>query len=232
MTDIEAQYRQVEERIRAACARAGRNREEVELIAVSKTKPVSMIEEVYRLGQRVFGENRPQEIRDKSLVCPADIRWHMIGHLQKNKLRYVVGKTELIHSVDSLELAEAISAEAEKKQTEASILLEVNVAEESTKFGLMVSDTANLAEKIARLPRVHIKGLMTVAPFVPDPEENRSVFRLLRQLSVDIDRQNIDNVSMSVLSMGMTNDFEIAIEEGATCVRVGTAIFGARDYSV
>ena len=123
MTDIEAQYRQVEERIRAACARAGRSREEVELIAVSKTKPVSMIEEVYRLGQRVFGENRPQEIRDKSLVCPADIRWHMIGHLQKNKLRYVVGKTELIHSVDSLELAEAISAEAEKKQTEASILL-------------------------------------------------------------------------------------------------------------
>ena len=132
----------------------------------------------------------------------------------------------------SVHASEAISAEAEKKQTEASILLEVNVAEESTKYGLSVSETAGLAEKIAVLPRVHIKGLMTVAPFVPDPEENRPVFRRLRQLSVDIDRQNIDNVSMSVLSMGMTNDFEIAIEEGATCVRVGTAIFGARDYSV
>lgn len=221
----------VEEKIQQACARAGRERGSVELIAVSKTKPVSMVEEMYALGQRAFGENRPQEIRDKSAVCPKDIRWHMIGHLQKNKLKYVVEKTVLIHSVDSLELAEAIQAEAEKRNVEVPILLEVNIAEEDTKFGLMEENTPELARQISSLSRVHIQGLMTVAPFVADPEENRSVFRKLRQLSVDIASQNIDNVNMNVLSMGMTNDYEIAIEEGATCIRVGTALFGARDYS-
>ena len=230
MSEIKENLKRVEERIQKACARSGRLRESVELIAVSKTKPASMVLEMYDLGQRAFGENRPQEIRDKSAICPEDIRWHMIGHLQKNKLRYVVGKTALIHSVDTWELAEAIQAEAEKRETEVPVLLEVNVAEEDTKFGLRAEDTPDLAVKIAGLPRVHIQGLMTVAPFVSDPEENRSVFRKLRQLSVDIARQNIDNVSMNVLSMGMTNDFEIAIEEGATCIRVGTALFGARDY--
>ena len=230
MSELSENLRLVEERIQQACNRAGRNRQTVELIAVSKTKPVSMVQEMYALGQRAFGENRPQEIRDKSAVCPEDIRWHMIGHLQKNKLRYVVGKTALIHSVDTWELAEAIQAEAEKRDVHVPVLLEVNIAEEETKFGLLTEDTPDLAGKIAGLSRVHIQGLMTVAPFVDDPEENRSVFRKLRQLSVDIARQNIDNVNMNVLSMGMTNDFEIAIEEGATCIRVGTALFGAREY--
>ena len=230
MSVLQENLQQVEEKIREACVRAGRSREEVELIAVSKTKPVSMIEEIYACGQRAFGENRPQEIRDKSAVCPDDIRWHMIGHLQKNKIRYVVGKTVLIHSVDSFELAEAIQAEAEKKNVHVPILLEVNIAEEASKFGLSADRTPDLAAEISALSRVQIQGLMTVAPFVEDPEENRLVFRKLRQLSVDIARQNIDNVNMNVLSMGMTNDFEIAIEEGATCIRVGTAIFGARNY--
>ncbi len=222
----------VEERILKACQKAGRAREEVELIAVSKTKPASMICELYASGQRAFGENRPQEIRDKSAVCPEDIQWHMIGHLQKNKLRYVVGKTALIHSVDTWELAEAIQTEAEKRNADVSVLLEVNIAGEETKYGLCADETPDLAGRIAGLSRVHIQGLMTVAPFVADPEENRFVFRKLRQLSVDIASQNIDNVNMSVLSMGMTNDFEIAIEEGATCIRVGTAIFGAREYQI
>jgi len=230
MSVLRDNLQDVETRIQEACIRAGRKREEVELIAVSKTKPVSMIEEIYACGQRAFGENRPQEIRDKSAVCPADIRWHMIGHLQKNKIRYVVGKTALIHSVDSWELAEAIQAEAEKKDAIVPVLLEVNIAEEESKFGLSAENTPDLAARIAGLSRVKIQGLMTVAPFVEDPEENRAVFRKLRQLSVDIASQNIDNVNMNVLSMGMTNDFEIAIEEGATCIRVGTAIFGARDY--
>ena len=230
MSELSENLLCVEKRICEACTRAGRKREEVELIAVSKTKPVSMIEEVYQCGQRAFGENRPQEIRDKSAVCPPDIRWHMIGHLQKNKIRYVVGKTVLIHSVDSFELAEAIQAEAEKRDVTVPVLLEVNIAEEDSKFGLSAEDTPELAAQISSLSRVRIQGLMTVAPFVEDPEENREVFRKLRQLSVDIACQNIDNVSMSVLSMGMTNDFEIAIEEGATCIRVGTAIFGAREY--
>lgn len=232
MSELSDNLQRVEERIQKACARSGRDRNSVELIAVSKTKPASMVLEMYDLGQRAFGENRPQEIRDKSAVCPEDIRWHMIGHLQKNKLRYVVGKTELIHSVDTLELAEAIQAEAMKRETDVSVLLEVNVAGEDTKFGLCPEDTLDLAAKIAGLSRVHIRGLMTVAPFVSDPEENRFVFRKLRQLSVDIARQNIDNVTMSVLSMGMTNDFDIAIEEGATCIRVGTALFGAREYKI
>lgn len=232
MSELSDNLQRVEERIQKACARSGRDRNSVELIAVSKTKPASMVLEMYDLGQRDFGENRPQEIRDKSAVCPEDIRWHMIGHLQKNKLRYVVGKTELIHSVDTLELAEAIQAEAMKRETDVSVLLEVNVAGEDTKFGLCPEDTPDLAAKIAGLSRVHIRGLMTVAPFVSDPEENRFVFRKLRQLSVDIARQNIDNVTMSVLSMGMTNDFDIAIEEGATCIRVGTALFGAREYKI
>ena len=223
------QYQKVQENIREACARSGRDPEEVTLIAVSKTKPVEMIMELYDAGVRVFGENRPQELRDKRELCPADIRWHMIGHLQKNKVKYVVERTELIHSVDSFELAEAIQLECEKRDIPSvDILLEINMAEEESKFGLHAQDAPALAKQIASLSRVHICGLMTVAPFVEDAEENRPVFRRMRQLGVDIASQNADNVSMSVLSMGMTNDYTVAVEEGATCVRVGTAIFGDR----
>ena len=231
MSELIENWKEVRNRIDAACERAGRDPSEVSLIAVSKTKPADMIRELYGEGQRLFGENRPQELRDKAAVLPEDISWHMIGHLQKNKIKYVVGKAALIHSVDTFELAEAINAEAVKRGTgPVSVLLEVNVAEEESKFGLKTEETAALAKQVAGLENVRVKGLMTVAPFVENAEENRPVFRRLRQLSVDIASQNIDNVSMNVLSMGMTNDYEIAVEEGASFVRVGTAIFGIRDY--
>lgn len=222
----------VEERICKACERANRNREEVTLIAVSKTKPVSMLEEVYREGIRCFGENKVQELTDKYEQLPDDVRWHMIGHLQRNKVKYIIGKTELIHSVDSIRLAETIEQEAAKKDIIADILIEVNVAEEESKFGLKVDEVIPLIEKIAEFPHIRIKGLMTIAPYVENPEENRNVFARLQKLSVDIAEKNIDNVSVGVLSMGMTNDYEIAIEEGATMVRVGTGIFGERDYTI
>ena len=195
---------EVEEKIAKACEHAGRAREEVTLIAVSKTKPIEMLQEIYDEGIRDFGGN---------------------------KVKYIVDKVTLIHSVDSLRLAETISREAEKKGVTVPILIEVNIAGEETKFGLSSKEEViSLTEQIAALPNLSVKGLMTVAPPVKDPEENRPFFREIRQLSVDITNKNIDNVSMEILSMGMTGDYEVAIEEGATMVRVGTGIFGARNY--
>ena len=215
-----------------ACRVSGRNPEEFSLIAVSKTKPVSMLQEAYDAGCRDFGENKVQEIMDKIDRLPSDIRWHMIGHLQTNKVKYIVGKVFLIHSVDSLHLAEAISKEAVKQNTTVNILIEVNVAKEDTKYGAMAEDTVSLVEKIALLPGICVKGLMTIAPYVENPQENRQYFVKLRQLAVDIKSKNIDNVHMDILSMGMTGDYMVAIEEGATYVRVGTGIFGERQYGL
>ena len=217
--------------IERACGRAGRSCGEVQLIAVSKTKPARMLMEAYEAGVRDFGENKVQELVEKYDALPRDIRWHMIGHLQRNKVKYLVGKVHLIHSVDSLRLAQEIQKEAQKKQVEVDILIEVNVAQEESKFGSTMKDTLQLVQNIALLPNVHIQGLMTVAPFVENPEENRRIFANLRQLAVDIMRKNIDNVSMHVLSMGMTGDYQVAVEEGATCVRVGTGIFGERSMA-
>ncbi len=225
-------YRAIEEKVEKACLRAGRKREDVTLIAVSKTKPVSMIHELLPLGVRDFGENKVQELTEKEELLPKDIRWHMIGHLQRNKVKYVVGKACMIHSVDSLRLAEEISKEALKKQISVPILVEVNVAGEESKFGVSVQEAPFLVEQICRLPGIEVKGLMTIAPYVEDPEENRIVFRNLRKLSVDIGGKNFDNVTMDILSMGMTGDYEVAIEEGATHVRVGTGIFGERNYNI
>ncbi len=222
----------VEEKIRQACQRSGRSPEEVTLICVSKTKPPEMIQEAYDLGKREFGENKAQEMKEKHTLLPQDIHWHFIGHLQTNKIKYVLGRAELIHSVDSLHLAQAIEKECEKRGLEADILVEVNVAQEDSKFGLSLDETLELVREIAKCRHLHVRGLMTIAPFVDNPEQNRNIFRQLRQLSVDITAKNIDNVDMSVLSMGMTNDYTIAIEEGATHVRVGTGIFGARDYNL
>ena len=221
----------VKNNIAQACKKAGRNVDDVTLIAVSKTKPLSMIQEVYDFNIRNFGENKVQEIMDKYDHMPKDTLWHMIGHLQRNKVKYIIDKVCMIHSVDSLRLAEEISKEAVKKQVTVSILIEVNVANESTKFGLAKEETIALVKEIATLPNIIIKGLMTVAPYVDDPEENRQIFRSLKQLFIDINKENIDNVIMSELSMGMTNDYMIAIEEGATMVRVGTGIFGERNYN-
>ncbi len=229
---IQENMRKVEKKISDACCKVGRDESEVTLIAVSKTKPVSALQKAYEAGARDFGENKVQELLDKIPQMPNDIRWHMIGHLQRNKVKYIVDKVYLIHSVDSLRLAEEISKEALKKQVTVNILVEVNVAQEESKFGTTTVEAIELVENIAKLPAVHIKGLMTIAPFVENAEENREYFRKLKQLSVDIMDKNIDNVSMNVLSMGMTGDYPVAVEEGATYVRVGTGIFGERDYSV
>lgn len=221
---------EVQSRVEQACKRAGRDVAEVTLIAVSKTKPVTDLQEIYNAGVRDFGENKVQEMCDKMEKMPKDINWHMIGHLQRNKVKYVVGNVALIHSVDSYRLAEEINIQAKKKGIVVPILVEVNIADETTKFGVSKEDAMELVRQIASLDALSIKGLMTIAPYVVDPEENRAYFRKIKELSVDIDNQNIDNVSMDILSMGMTGDFEVAIEEGATMVRVGTGIFGKRDY--
>ncbi|WNV56600.1 YggS family pyridoxal phosphate-dependent enzyme [Oscillospiraceae bacterium NTUH-002-81] len=215
----------VEANIRKACANAGRSRDEVTLIAVSKTKPVSMLMEAYDSGIRIFGENKVQEMCDKYEQMPKDIQWHMIGHLQRNKVKYIIDKAALIHSVDSLRLAETIQEEAAKHQVVMPILVEVNVAMEETKFGTSLAEAMELVEQISHFPNIRIEGLMTIAPFVEDPEENRKYFRALKKLAVDINNKNIDNVHVRILSMGMTNDYMVAIEEGATMVRVGTGIF-------
>ena len=227
-TRIEENLSQVRKNIADACARCGRNPESVTLIAVSKTKPLEDLQSAYRCEVRDFGENKMQEIVLKAPDMPEDARFHMIGHLQRNKVKQVLKHVVLIHSVDSVRLAEQIQLEAEKEQLQTDILLEVNVAGEESKYGFAPEEVADAAAQIAKFPNVHIRGLMTIAPFVENSEENRDVFKKLFQLSVDISRKNIDNVTMSVLSMGMTGDYEVAIEEGATMIRVGTGIFGSR----
>ena len=220
---VQEQLEEVRQNIRNACERSGRKVEDVTLIAVSKTKPVPMLQEAYDAGARDFGENKVQEILEKEPQLPSDIRWHMIGHLQKNKVRQVIDKAVLIHSVDTVGLAEQIEKEAVKRDLDVSILLEVNVAGEESKFGFAPEEVEEAAREIAKYPHVHIQGLMTIAPFV-----NRPVFKKLYEFAVDIGKKNIDNVTMNVLSMGMTGDYQTAIEEGATMVRVGTGIFGTR----
>ena len=187
--------------------------------------------EAYGLGVRVFGENKVQELADKYEAMPKDIRWHMIGHLQRNKVKYIIDKVDLIHSVDSIRLAETIEKEAAKHNITVNILIEVNVAGEESKFGLAPEDVPEFVLEVAKFRHIRVMGLMTIAPFVEDSEENRRIFQLLRKLSVDIEAKNVDNITMRILSMGMTNDYTVAVEEGATMVRVGTGIFGARDYA-
>ncbi|MDO5345980.1 MAG: YggS family pyridoxal phosphate-dependent enzyme [Lachnospiraceae bacterium] len=222
---------EVQKRIEAACLNSGRDPKEVTLIAVSKTKPVSMIEELLDV-QTDFGENKPQELRDKYEVLPKTLRWHMIGHLQRNKIKYIIDKACLIHSVDSLRLAEAIDEEAGKHGIVMPVLIEVNVAKEPSKFGIMPEEAVAFAASLSHFQHIRVNGLMTIAPFVENPEENRKHFRNLKKLYVDIKEKNIDNVTMCNLSMGMTGDYEVAVEEGATMVRVGTGIFGERNYAV
>lgn len=224
-------YDYVQERITKACESVGRDRAAATLIAVSKTKPIPMLSEIYNHGCRDFGENKVQELVEKYESLPKDIRWHMIGHLQRNKVKYIVDKVYMIHSVDSLKLAEEIQKEAVKKDVIVKILIEVNVAQEESKFGITVDDTIALVSEIAKLSNVKIEGLMTIAPYVENAEDNRVYFQKLKELSVDIMQKNIDNVNMNTLSMGMTGDYEVATQEGATYLRVGTGIFGERDYS-
>ncbi len=205
---------------------------DITLIAVSKTKPVSMLQEAYDAGARDFGENKVQEIMDKYDQLPSDIRWHMIGHLQTNKVKYIADKVHMIHSVESEKLALEINKQALKAGRVIPILIEVNIAGEDSKFGVTPNECEQLINAIHTLPGIAIKGLMTVPPFVENAEDNRQYFKALKQLSVDIMQKNIDNVCMDFLSMGMSGDYTVAIEEGANLVRVGTNIFGERDYSV
>ncbi len=228
---ITQNYDKVLENIKSACKSSGRKESEVTLIAVSKTKPVSDIEELYNHGVRVFGENKVQELCDKYEALPKDIKWHMIGHLQRNKVKYIIDKVELIHSVDSVRLARQIEEEAAKKNVRVDILIEVNVAGEESKFGLKTEEVPDIVTQIAGFPHVSIKGLMTIPPFAENPEDNRKYFNKLKQLAVDIKAKNIDNVSMDKLSMGMTGDYTAAVTEGASYVRVGTGIFGERNIS-
>ena len=225
---VREQYLEIRQSVLDMCKKTGRDGKACTLIAVSKTKPVEMLREAYDAGCRDFGENKVQELLDKCSQLPLDIRWHMIGHLQTNKVKYIVDKVALIHSVDSIKLAREISKQALKKNVQIPILLEVNVAEEESKYGFTKESVMDGVEEIAALPGIFVKGLMTIAPFVENSEENRIYFRQLRQISVDILRKNIDNVSMDILSMGMTGDYLVAVSEGSTCVRVGSGIFGSR----
>ena len=227
---LKENLKEVQYNIEETCRASGIDSKNVTLIAVSKTKPVEMLEEIYNEGIRDFGENKVQELVDKYECMPKDIRWHLIGHLQTNKVKYIVDKVYMIHGVDSLKLATEISKEAVKKNVTVRILIQVNIAEEDTKFGIHASEAVDLITEIAKLPGIQINGLMTIAPYVDVSEQNRQYFHKMKQLSVDIIRKNIDNVNMDCLSMGMTGDYRVAIEEGATYVRVGTAIFGERNY--
>ena len=229
---IQENIKLVEENIKKACEKVGRDVNEVTLIAVSKTKPYTAIEEALPTGVKDYGENKVQELCDKYEILPKDIKWHMIGHLQRNKVKYLVGKASLIHSVDSIRLAEQIEKEYAKADEIANILIEVNMAQEESKFGITSEETEQLVREIAKFPHIRIKGLMTIAPYTDNPESNRVYFRNMKKLSVDIENKNIDNVSMSVLSMGMTGDYQVAVEEGATLVRVGTGIFDERNYNI
>ncbi|MGP1348898.1 MAG: YggS family pyridoxal phosphate-dependent enzyme [Stomatobaculum sp.] len=215
--------------IQEACRRTGRRREEVTLIAVSKTNPVERIREAYDCGLRDFGENKVKEMLGKEPRLPEDIRWHLIGHLQTNKVKTVLEKTVLIHSIDSMKLSDMIDFEARKKRIIVEGLLEVNVAREESKFGFLPEELLPLLSRLSQYRNLKIRGLMTVAPIVGDAEENRGVFRRLRDLSIDIKSKSTDNIDTSVLSMGMTGDYRVAVEEGATLVRVGTGIFGERE---
>ena len=229
---VKENYNYVKQQVEETAKSCGRDPKEITLIAVSKTKPLENIEELIEIGVEDFGENKVQELCDKYEHVSQPVRFHLIGHLQTNKVKYIVDKACLIHSVDSLKLAQTIQKEAAKKQVIAQILIEVNVAEEDSKFGLHTEDVIPFIQEISTMPNLHVNGLMTIAPFVDDPEDNRKYFRTLKQLSLDITSKNIDNIDMNVLSMGMTNDYKVAIEEGATMVRVGTAIFGARNYNI
>lgn len=225
---IKENLSRINSKIKEICDKSSIEDSQVKLIAVSKTMPCEDILKAYEAGHRIFGENRVQEILDKYDKLPKDIEWHMIGHLQSNKIKYIIDKVKLVHSLDSMKLASCIEKEAAKANTEVHALLQVNVANEETKFGFTIDELLKNIEKFSEYKFLKIKGLMTVAPNVDNPEKNREIFKKLKQLSVDIKSKSIDNITMDCLSMGMTGDYPVAIEEGATYIRVGTAIFGVR----
>lgn len=220
----------VRRKVEAAAVKSGRSLNDIKIIAVTKTVDSGRIIKAIDEGIPDLGENRVQELCEKYDNINRDCRWHLIGHLQTNKVKYIIDKVSLIHSVDSIELAGEIQKRAEKAGRVADILIQVNVSGEETKFGIGPGDALLLIREISRFKNVKVSGLMTIAPFVENPEDSRWVFKELRKKFIDIKQENIDNIDMAFLSMGMSNDYEIAIEEGANIVRVGTAIFGRRQY--
>ncbi len=200
------------------------------VICVSKTYPCSAIEEAYSYGMRDFGENKVQELMQKMQEIDLPIKWHLIGHLQTNKVKYIIGKVALIHSIDSLKLLNEVEIQAKKHNVTADVLLQINVAKEQSKSGFYEEEIEDVLAYVTTLRNVRVKGLMMIAPFVEDPQENAVYFAKLHEIYVDIQKQNLDNISMEILSSGMSNDFKVAIEEGSNCVRIGTAIFGSRNY--
>ena len=228
MSEIKNHLLSVRHRVEEACQTVSRSPEEVTLLAVSKTKPVSLIEEAKAAGQSSFGENYVQELLSKYESLGSSVDWQMIGHLQRNKVKYIIDKVSLIHSVDTVPLALEIEKQAAKKDLTARILLEVNIAGEESKFGFTPAQAREAALQIRELPHVQLLGLMTSAPFTEDPESNRIHFRNLRLLAESLAADGLLDTEKPVLSMGMTGDFEVAVQEGATIVRIGTAIFGSR----
>lgn len=223
----------VKAKINASCHKSGRKREDVTLIAVSKTKPTEDILEIFGCGQNIFGENKVQELKKKSEILSSyDIHWHMIGHLQLNKVKYLMGVVDMIHSVDSLKLAREIDKQSARHGLITDILCEVNVSGEESKFGLDIEKVPEFVKSISSLSNIRLKGLMTVAPYTDNPETNRPFFKTLKDIMDEINKKGIKDIKMDTLSMGMTKDYEVAIEEGATMVRIGTAIFGERDYTL
>lgn len=218
-------------RIEVTCKKAGRNPNDITLIAVSKTVESPKVREALEAGIDNLGENRVQELIKKyEDLKDTDIKWHMIGHLQKNKVKYIIDKTVLIHSVDSLSLAEEIDKRAKNKGLVANVLIELNIGEEESKFGIKEENIYDFIKSLENFENIRVLGLMTVAPFCENPEDVRWVFKKMKDIYDKISTMNLKNAEMKYLSMGMTNDFEVAIEEGSNMIRIGTAIFGARKY--
>lgn len=226
---IERNIIDIKENMKEALIKSGRS-DNVELLAVTKTVGVNKVEEAIKLGINNIGENRVQELEKKYDEIGNKVNYHMIGHLQSNKVKYLIGKTKLIHSLDRMSLAKEINKRSKNKDLITDVLIQVNVAEEKTKFGLKTEEVLSFIEKVLVYENLNIRGLMTIAPHIDDEKELRKIFRSLYNLKEDIISRNYKELSMDYLSMGMTNDYKIAIEEGSNIVRVGTGIFGERDY--
>lgn len=221
---------EVKDKIAAAAIKSGRQPEEITLIAVTKTLSIDVINAAMALGITDVGENKVQEVMDKYELVNNEPNWHLIGHLQTNKVKFIIDKVSLIHSVDSLRLAEEISKRCEKAEKIMEILIQINVAEEETKFGIQRDEIFELVEAVSQLPNLKIKGLMTIAPYTDNEEELRKYFREMKDIFETLKKTMYNRTDMTYLSMGMTNDYELAIEEGSNMVRIGTGIFGARNY--
>lgn len=231
MSNISENLKIIKENIKQAATKSGRKPEDIKLLAVSKTIAPEIIQQAIDLGLTELGENKVQEIMSKYELLP-EAKWHLIGHLQTNKVKYIVDKVEMIHSVDSLKLATEISKRASAINKPMNVLIEINIGNEESKHGVPIEEAEALAVEISRLDNINVKGLMTVAPFVENPEDNRDYFKQMYKLFIDIQSKNYNNISMEFLSMGMTNDYEVAIEEGANIIRVGTGLFGKRNYNI